>query len=281
MVRASERKVMAKEAMINHDVSISLICRTFTISETCYRYQPKLSDDNELIADLLLGLTQNQRNWGFGLCFLYLRNVKGYHWNHKRVYRIYRELELNMRIKPNKRLKREVPEPLAVPEAMNECWSMDFMSDSLYSGKSFRTFNVIDDYNRESLAIEVDSSLPSQRIIRVLDRIAAYRGYPKRLRQDNGPEFVSHALELWAEQHGILLDFIKPGKPTQNAYIERFNRTYRNEVLDCYLFNSLTEVRELTDSWMVEYNYDRPHESLNDLPPKEYERLNRGNSLEM
>ena len=124
MVRASERKVMAKEAMINYDVSISLICRTFTISETCYRYQPKLSDDNELIADLLLGLTQNQRNWGFGLCFLYLRNVKGYHWNHKRVYRIYRELELNMRIKPNKRLKREVPEPLAVPEAMNECWSM-------------------------------------------------------------------------------------------------------------------------------------------------------------
>ena len=129
MVRASERKVMAKEAMINHDVSISLICRTFTISETCYRYQPKLSDDNELIADLLLALTKNQRNWGFGLCFLYLRNVKGYHWNHKRIYRIYRELELNMRIKPNKRLKREVPEPLAVPEAMNECWSMDFMHD--------------------------------------------------------------------------------------------------------------------------------------------------------
>ena len=119
MVRASERKIMAKEAMINHDVSVSLICRTFTISETCYRYQPKLNDDNELIADLLLALTQNQRNWGFGLCFLYLRNVKGYHWNHKRVYRIYRELELNMRIKPNKRLKREVPEPLAVPEAMN------------------------------------------------------------------------------------------------------------------------------------------------------------------
>ena len=109
MVRASERKVMATEAMINHDVSISLICRTFTISETCYRYQPKLSDDNELIADLLLGLTQNQRNWGFGLCFLYLRNVKGYHWNHKRVYQIYCELELNLLIKPKKRLKRDKP----------------------------------------------------------------------------------------------------------------------------------------------------------------------------
>jgi putative transposase len=110
---------------------------------------------------------------------------------------------------------------------------MDFMSDTLHSGKSFRTFNVIDDYNREFSAIEVDSSLPSQRIIRELDRIAAYRGYPKCLRQDNGPEFISNALALWAEYHGIKLDFIEPGKPTQNAYIERFNRTYRNEILDC------------------------------------------------
>ena len=122
--------------------------------------------------------------------------------------------------------------------------------------------NVIDDYHRESLAIEFDSSLPSQRVIRVLNRVAAYRGYPKRLRQDNGPEFISHALELWAQQHGVILDFIKRGKPTQNAYIERFDRTYRNEILDFYVFNSLTEVRELTDSWMVEYNHERPYEKL-------------------
>ncbi|MBB1271053.1 transposase family protein [Shewanella sp. SR44-3] len=148
------------------------------------------------------------------------------------------------------------------------------MSDNLFSGKSLRTFNVIDDYHRETLVIEVDLSLPAQRVIRVLNRITTYRGYPKRLRQDNRPEFISHALEMWAEQHGITLDFIKPGKPTQNAYIERFNRTYRNEVLDCYLFNSLIEVREITDSWIEEYHYDRPHESLNDLPPKLYERLN-------
>lgn len=108
------------------------------------------------------------------------------------------------------------------------------MSDSLYSGRRFRTFNVIDDYNRESLAIEIDHSLPTARIIRVLDQIAAYRGYPKQLRQDNGPEFISHGLELWAEANNVKLDFIKPGTPTQNAYIERFNRTYRNEVLDCF-----------------------------------------------
>ncbi len=145
MVKASDRKVMAKEAIALYNISISLVCRTFSISETCYRYDSKLSRDNEKIADLLLGLTQNQRNWGFGLCFLYLRNVKGYPWNHKRVYRIYKELELNLRIKPHKRLKRERPEPLAVPKVINDCWSMDFMHDQLSDGRSCRLFNVIDE----------------------------------------------------------------------------------------------------------------------------------------
>ena len=130
---------------------------------------------------------------------------------------------------------------LAVPCSANECWSMDFMNGNLYSGKHVRTFNVIDDYHRELLAIEIDISLPSSRVVRVLDRITAYRGYPKRLRQDNRPEFMSKILACWVEMHSVKLDFIKFGKPTENAYIEQFNRTYRNEVLDCYLFSSLTE----------------------------------------
>lgn len=140
---------MAQEVVINKKISIALACRTFLISETCYRYTPKLSVENEKIADLLLGLTQNQRSWGFGLCFLHLhlRNVQGYGWNHKRVYRIYRELSLNLRIKPNNRLNREVPLPLAVPEKENEFWSMDFMHDQLADGRSCRLFNVIDDFN--------------------------------------------------------------------------------------------------------------------------------------
>ena len=236
-------------------------------------------DDSEII-DALSTLAQKHTTYGFRKLFKRLR-LSGYMWNHKRVYRIYCGLRLNLRRKGKKRLPTRTPEPLAVPTSANDCWSMDFMSDNLYSGKHFRTFNVIDDYNRELLAIEIDMSLPAQRIIRVLDRIAAYRGYPKRLRQDNGPEFISHALALWSEQHGVKLDFIKPGKPTQNAYIERFNRTYRNEVLDCYLFESLTQVREITDSWMVEYNHERPHESLNDLPPKIYEKLNQENSIQI
>jgi putative transposase len=141
-----------------------------------------------------VALTDNNRNWGIGLCFLYLRNVKGFVWNHKRVYRIYRELELNLRIKPRKRLVREKPEELAVPDAVNRVWSMDFMHDQLEDGRSFRLFNVIDDFNREALGIEVDFSLPSERVIRVLCQIIAWRGKPHSIRCDNGPENVSGAI---------------------------------------------------------------------------------------
>ncbi|MCF2030885.1 integrase core domain-containing protein, partial [Escherichia coli] len=121
-----------------------------------------------------------------------------------------------------------------------------------------RTFNVVDDFNREALSIEIDLNLPAQRVVRVLDRIAANRGYPVMLRMDNGPEFISLALAEWAEQHAVKLEFIQPGKPTQNAFIERFNRTYRTEILDFYLFRTLSEVREITEKWLSEYNCERP-----------------------
>ena len=166
--------------MAGRGVSIALACRTFGVSETCYRYSPKLDAENEEIADLLIGLTRARRNWGFGLCFLYLRNVQGRLWNHKRVYRIYRELELNLRIKPRKRLRRDKPDVLAVPAAPNVSWSMDFMADRLGDGRAFRLLNVLDDFNREGLGIEVDFSLPAKRVIRSLDRIMEQPG------QDHG-----------------------------------------------------------------------------------------------
>ena len=162
---------MAKEVVQERGLAIRLACAVFSISESCYRYEPKHDAENALIADWLIRLTDNHRSWGFGLCYLYLRNVKGFGWNHKRVYRIYRELELNLRIKPKKRLVRQRPEPLAVPDAINEVWSMDFMHDQLSDGRSFRLFNVLDDFNREGLAIEVDLSLPSGRVIRALEHI--------------------------------------------------------------------------------------------------------------
>ena len=157
---------MPLEAVAQKDISVRKACLFFNVSEGCYRYQPKLSAENERIAQWLIRITTNQRNWGFGLCFLYLRNVKGFGWNHKRVYRIYCELELNMRIKPKKRIVREQPEPLTVPEQKNESWSMDFMQDQLSDGRSVRLLNVNDDFNRESLAIEIDFSLPAERVKR-------------------------------------------------------------------------------------------------------------------
>ena len=258
---------MAERVVAERGVSIRLACSTFGISETCYRYQAKLSDDNALIADWLLRLTTANRRWGFGLCFLYLRNVKGMTYNHKRVYRIYRELELNLRIKPRRRLKRDRPNPLEVPRQINTVWSIDFMHDRLADSRAFRTFNVLDDYNREGLGIEVDLSLPAQRITRVLDQIIEWRGKPKAIRSDNGSEMRSAEFQTWAQKRGIRLMFIQPGKPTQNAYVERFNRTVRHEWLDEHLFESVDHAQRTATEWLWRYNNERPNMANGGITP--------------
>ena len=260
---------MAKAAVVQHSVPIRLACAAFGISQTCYRYQPKKDVENEAIANWLTRLTDNQRNWGFGLCFLYLRNVKGYGWNHKRVYRIYRELELNLRIKPRKRMVREKPATLAVPVASNEVWSMDFMHDQLSDGRCIRLFNVIDDFNREGLAIDVDFSLPAERVIRSLNQIIDWRGRPATIRCDNGPEYISGALQRWAAGRGIRIEYIQPGQPQQNAYVERFNRTVRYEWLAQYMFDSIDEVQDFATQWLWNYNHERPNMALGGFTPKQ------------
>ena len=170
-------------------LNVVLACNAIHISPCTYYYRKKLVSDQEIIA-IVAELAATHVAYGFRKIFKRLR-LLGYDWNHKRVYRIYCGLQLNLRHKPKKRLPKRERVTLSVPSKENECWSMDFMSDNLYSGSSFRTFNVIDDYHREALAIEIDSSLSSSRIVRILDRVAAYQGYPKCLRQDNGPEFRS------------------------------------------------------------------------------------------
>lgn len=259
---------MAQKAVSKHGVSIRLACECMGISETCYRYAPRLSGENEEIAHWLLSLTETHKRWGFGLCFAYLRNVKGFRWNHKRVYRIYRELELNLRIKPRARLKRERPEVLSVPTAPNQVWSMDFMSDALADGRKIRTFNVIDDYNREGLAIDVDLSLPSARVIRALEQVIEWRGKPAAIRCDNGPELISGPLIAWATKNRITMLYIQPGKPTQNAYIERFNRTARHEWLDMHLFHSVAQAQLLATQWLWSYNNERPNTAIGGVPPR-------------
>ena len=259
---------MAQRAYTEYSTSIRLVCRGFGISESCYRYQAKLSNENAEIADWLLRLTETHKRWGFGLCFLYLRNMKGYGWNHKRVYRIYRELELNLRIKPKRRIKRDKPDALSVPTEKNQVWSMDFMSDSLMDGRAIRTFNVIDDYNREGLTIDVDLSLPSGRVIRALERVIEWRGKPEAIRCDNGPEYISQQLIEWTNRHQITLLYIQPGKPTQNAYIERFNRTARHEWLELHLFKSIEHAQILATQWLWTYNNERPHTAIGGIPPR-------------
>ena len=240
-------------------------CRLVGLSRSTYRYEARRPDDTA-IREQLTALAARHRRWGFDKMMDWLR-AQGFEWNHKRVYRVYGELGLNRRIKPKKRLPTRHPQPLAQPVAANEVWSMDFMSDSLTDGRAFRTLNIIDDFNREALRIEVDTSLPAARVIRVLDQVVAERGYPRAIRSDNGPEFIAHALATWVKDHPPLWDFIEPGKPAQNAYIERFNRTYREDVLDAYLFDTLEEVRAITDAWLEEYNAVRPHAALGGATP--------------
>ena len=218
--RYSDSQILAILKQAESGSPVPALCREHGMSNaTFYKWRSKyggmdaslmkrvkeLEDENAEIADWLVRLTDNQKDWGFGLCRDYLRNVRGYEWNHKRIYRIYCDLELNLRIRSRKRIQRERPIPLAVPEEPNDIWSMDFMHDQLGDGRPFRLFNVLDDFNREGLGIEADFSLPAIRVIRALDQIIEWRGKPRRLRCDNGPGFISQDLEAWADKHDIQL----------------------------------------------------------------------------
>ena len=259
-------------AIASHQTSLRTACKVVGISRSSYAYEPDTTRD-QVVIEALQRLAEEHPAYGFQMMFDKLRQ-ESFAWNHKRVYRIYRALKLNLRRKGKKRLPSRNPERLAVPDTLNQTWSADFMSDSLMTGRRFRTFNVVDDFNRELLGIAIDLNIPSMRVIRALDQIAETRGYPKKLRLDNGPEFISTAMAEWASKHRVELEFIQPGKPTQNSYIERFNRTYRTEVLNMYVFRNLTEVKEITEAWIKEYNEERPHQALNSMTPVQY-RLNK------
>ena len=231
------KRQLTQELVQEKKVPVSRACKLLSLTRSQFYYRSK-KDDKDVI-EALQELAFKHPSYGFRKLFAYLRR-SGKAWNHKRVYRVYKLLKLNRKRRGKRRLPARVKQPLTQQSLINQSWSMDFMSDSMVGNRKFRTLNVMDDCSREVLAIEIDTSLSSKRVIRTLERIIEQRGMPATIRTDNGPEFTSKDLELWSLDKGINIQFIQPGKPMQNGYIERFNRLYREAVLDAYLFFDLS-----------------------------------------
>ncbi|MBN3342775.1 IS3 family transposase [Pectobacterium brasiliense] len=255
------------EQLVHAKLSIMHACQLAGLSRAAYYKRPRPASERDAeVIDALNAIVTRHGRWGFWKCFSRLR-LDGHGWNKKRVHRVYCDMGLNLPRRTRKRLQDRPRQPLDLATEINRCWALDFMHDALYCGRRFRTLNVIDEANRECLTIEVGTSIPSARLIRVLNRLVDYYGSPDAIRLDNGPEMISGAFTEWAARKGIAIRYIQPGKPNQNAFIERFNRTYRTEVLDAHLFANIEQVQAITDQWLMDYNEYRPHESLGGLPP--------------
>ncbi len=243
-------------------------CQLAGMSRSSCRYQARSHADEDLW-QRLRELAGERRRFGYRRLTVLLRR-EGRVVNHKRVYRLYREAGLAVRSRKRKRLRAEARRPLVLPTQANRVWTMDFTHDNLASGRKFRTLNLMDGFTRESPRIEVDTSLPGVRVVRVLEEVAQPRGYPQAIQVDHGPEFISRVVDQWAFEHGVELHFIAPGKPTQNAYIESFNGKMRDECLNEHWFTSLREARERIEAWRRDYNQVRPHSALGYQTPEEF-----------
>jgi putative transposase len=263
---SAKREVLAV-LVHEHHVAVRRACQAVRLSRAAYYRPPRsrLGRDADVVA-ALNDVVARHRRWGFWKCFYRLRRT-GHRWNPKRVHRVYGARRLNLPRRTKRRVPTRLRQPLVAPERLNDTWALDFLVDALYDGRPFRALTVIDEGNREALAIEIGTSIPSPRVIRVLDELVRLYGRPARVRVDNGPELVADAFVAWCTAQQISLGYIQPGKPDQNAFIERFNRTYREEVLDAYLFDSLGQVRAITEAWLTTYNTERPHDSLGQVPP--------------
>lgn len=244
-------------------------CGLASLNRSTVRYEHRRSGDQEL-RERLRQLAGERRRFGYRRLHVMLRR-EGQMVNHKRVYRVYREEGLSVRRRKRKRVSRADRVPLAAPLGPNEMWCLDFVQDTLSWGRKFRTLNVVDAFHRESLAGEVDYSLPGERVVRVLDHLTEERSaIPDTIVLDNGPELTSKALDQWAYERGVKLHFIDPGKPQQNGFIESFNGKFRDECLNENWFLSLADARRIIEDWRIDYNWNRPHSSLGNLTPMEY-----------
>jgi putative transposase len=250
-----------------HGLSERQACKLLEVDRSSYRYEPR-PDPDAALRTALVELARRKPRFGYRRLAVLLAR-QGWEVNHKRLYRIYREENLAVRRTKRKRLRRAPPVPSKLTAA-NQEWAMDFVADSLATGRAFRAFTLVDNFTRECPAIEVDSCLSAQRVTRVLDWVIAQRGQPEAIRSDNGPEFTSRRFLAWCEDRGIRLELIEPGRPMQNGFIESFNGRLRDECLNANWFATLADAKAKIEAWRHDYNHERPHSSLEYLTPNEF-----------
>lgn len=268
MVSPQERRAAITHVMTAHGLGVTRACGLIGMSRSLYRYEAKRADDDALKTRLTV-LAAQKRRYGYRRLHVLLCR-EGWAINWKRTYRVYREAGLTVRRRKRKRIAGVERQPKVIASAPNVSWSMDFVSDGFIDGRRLRCLNIVDDFTKECLAIEVDTSLPGKRVVAVLERLAECRGLPKSMTVDNGPEFISKALDEWAYRRQLQLRFIEPGKPQQNAYIESFNGKFRDECLNEHWFLSMRHARQVIAEWRQEYNQERPHSSLGYLTPSSF-----------
>jgi len=256
---------------VSYGISQRRACQVLRFSRSTCRYR-SIADDRAALRIRLRDLAGARVKYGYRRLHLLLQR-EGWKVNHKLVYRLYTEEFLGIRRRgPRRHRSRRTREKRPAASSLNENWSMDFMADQLFSGRRFRLLTLVDNFSRESLAIEAGQRLTGDDVVRVLERVSAERGCPRSIRVDNGPEFISKSLDLWAYWNGVTLDFSRPGKPTDNAFIESFNGTVREECLNQHWFLSLEDAQEKLEAWRRDYNEERPHSSLKNQTPLEYSR---------
>jgi putative transposase len=270
VLRAKQRRQLVKKLIEEYRVSVRRACRICLTARSLYYFKPQGPRDDRAVRARIREIAETRVRYGIARIHVLLRR-EGWQDNHKRTRRVYLEEGLNLRHRRPRRSKaaahRQTHSPLTVP---NECWSMDFVMDALFDGRRFRALTVVDNYSRECLEIEVGQSLKGEDVVRVMERIKLTRGIvPRRIKVDNGSEFISKALDKWAYENGVTLDFSRPGKPTDNAFIESFNGSFRDECLNVNWFLSLDDAKEKITAFKEEYNHFRPHSSLGNLTPVE------------
>lgn len=270
IVKPAARRRVVAVLMSERGMSERRACGLIRLDRTTRRYVPKPRDD-QAIRSRLLELAAARPRFGYRRLTVMLRR-EGVLVNHKRVQRLYREEGLALRRKRRRHVSQASRAPKPMPEGANERWSMDFMQDTLMDGRCFRLLNVVDDFSREALAMDVAQSITGERVVRVLDQVVEERGKPSVIVVDNSPEFTSRALDAWAYGQGIQLHFIQPGKPVQNCFVESFNGKAREECLNEHWFIDLVDARSKIEAWREDYNEVRPHSSLGDVPPAEFAR---------